>query len=123
MLVYGKNVARDLLKNNKKIEKIYLYDNFNDKEIISLIENKKIEVKYCSKKEIDDLSNGVSQGIILSIPDYSYYDLDSLFANDEEEKIVILDHIEDPHNFGAIIRTCEAAGIKSIIIPAITPTK
>ena len=29
----------------------------------------------------------------------------------------MLDHIEDPHNFGAIIRTCEAAGIKSIIIP------
>ena len=32
--------------------------------------------------------------------------------------VVILDHIEDPHNFGAIIRTCEAAGIKSIIIPS-----
>ena len=31
--------------------------------------------------------------------------------------IVMLDHLEDPHNFGAIIRTCEAAGIKSIIIP------
>ena len=29
----------------------------------------------------------------------------------------LLDHIEDPHNLGAIIRTCEAAGIKSIIIP------
>ena len=31
--------------------------------------------------------------------------------------VVMLDHLEDPHNFGAIIRTCEAAGIKSIIIP------
>ena len=31
--------------------------------------------------------------------------------------ILILDHLEDPHNFGAIIRTCAAAGIKSIIIP------
>ena len=29
----------------------------------------------------------------------------------------MLDHIEDPHNLGAIIRTCECAGIKSIIIP------
>ena len=28
-----------------------------------------------------------------------------------------LDHLEDVHNFGAIIRTCEAAGIKSILIP------
>ena len=31
--------------------------------------------------------------------------------------IVILDHLEDPHNFGAIIRTCEAAGVDGIIIP------
>lgn len=31
--------------------------------------------------------------------------------------IVMLDHIEDPHNFGAIIRTCEAAGVSGIIIP------
>ena len=34
-----------------------------------------------------------------------------------DDIVVILDHLEDPHNFGAIIRTCEAAGIKSIIIP------
>lgn len=29
----------------------------------------------------------------------------------------MLDHIEDPHNLGAIIRTCEAGGVKGIIIP------
>ena len=37
--------------------------------------------------------------------------------NKENPLIVILDHIEDPHNFGAIIRTCEAAGVEGIIIP------
>lgn len=31
--------------------------------------------------------------------------------------MVILDHLEDPHNLGAIIRTCEAAGVDGIIIP------
>ena len=31
--------------------------------------------------------------------------------------VVMLDHLEDPHNFGAIIRTCEALGIDAIIIP------
>ena len=37
--------------------------------------------------------------------------------NKNPEFIVILDHLEDPHNFGAIIRTCEAAGVDAIIIP------
>ena len=60
------------------------------------------------------MCSGVHQGIILDIPDYQYSRLEDLLDN---EIIVILDHLEDPHNLGAIIRTCEAAGIKSIIIP------
>ena len=115
MLVYGKNVARDLLENHVKINSIILEDNFNDNSILSLIENNKIKVEYKRKHEIDNLVDGLHQGIILSIPDYQYHNLNSVLDNNDEV-VLILDHIEDPHNFGAIIRTCEAAGIKSIII-------
>ena len=62
------------------------------------------------------MCSGVHQGILLFVPDYEYTDFNSFLKNNEE-KVVLLDHIEDPHNLGAIIRTCEAAGIKSIIIP------
>ena len=74
MLVYGRNVAKDLLKKGKKIEKIYLQDNFSDKEVISLIENQKIKVKRLQKREIDNLCSGVHQGILLFVPDYEYTD-------------------------------------------------
>ena len=114
MLVCGRNVAKDLIQNRRTIDKAILQDGFMDKELISLLENAKIPIEYASKRKIDDLDLGNHQGIILSIPDYSYYSLDSVM---NEEVLLILDHIEDPHNFGAIIRTCEAAGIHSIIIP------
>lgn len=114
MIVYGRNVARDLLEKNKDIEKIILQENFNDDSLISLIESKNIKYSYKSKRDIDRLAFGVHQGIILYVPDYKYCDLD-VALNDEV--VVILDHLEDPHNLGAIIRTCEAAGIKSIILP------
>lgn len=114
MLVYGKNVAKEILKNPKKIRKIYLEVGFNDKYIISLIEKNKISYIYKSKLEIDHLVNGLHQGIILDVTDYKYHELSELL---NEDVVVILDHLEDPHNFGAIVRTCEAAGIKSIIIP------
>ena len=117
MLVYGKNVARDLLKNKKNIKKIILVEHFDDKEIISLIEKLKLPVKKVSKKEIDHLCSGLHQGIILDIPDYSYLDLHTFFERDEDSFVVLLDHLEDPHNLGAIIRTCEAAGVKHIILP------
>ena len=118
MLVYGKNVAFDLLKkNNKNIKKVILEDNFRDKNIISLIENKKLPVERVSKKKIDDLCLGVHQGIILDVLDYQYLDFYQFIDNSQDDFIVMLDHLEDPHNLGAIIRTCEAAGVKHIIIP------
>ena len=116
MLVYGRNVAKELLENNKNVQKIILQDGFNDKEIKALIDFRKIPVQYKSKREIDDLANGTHQGIILFIPDYKYKDLDDVLTN-EASFFVLLDHIEDSHNLGAIVRTCEAAGVDAIIMP------
>lgn len=114
MLVYGRNVAKDLIRKNEKIKKIIIQENFDDKELISLIEKKKFNVQIKSKREIDDLCPGVNQGIILDIPDYQYKNLGDVL---DYEVLVLLDHLEDPHNLGAIIRTCEAAGIKAVVIP------
>lgn len=115
MIVYGKNVAREILKTNKKVEKIYLIEGFNDKEIISLIEKQKIDIKNLSKKEFSRFDNYIHQGIILFVEDFSYSSIEEFYQ--DNAKIIILDHIEDPHNLGAIIRTCEAAGITGIVIP------
>ena len=116
MLVMGRNVAIDLLKKNKKVRKVIIQEGFDDKNIISLIEKNNLVVETKSKREIDNLCPGVNQGIILDIPDYKYMELNELL-NNNEEFVVLLDHLEDPHNLGAIIRTCEAAGVKSIILP------
>jgi len=115
MRIYGKNVVKEYLEKNNKINKIYLYKDFNDQNIISLIRKREISPIYLSKNEIDKLEKGNHQGIIIDIPDYEYVPLKSLFK--EDAFLVILDHIEDPHNLGAIIRTCEAASVDGIIIP------
>ena len=116
MLVYGKNVAEEYLKKNEKVRKIYLQDNFHDENLKSLIEKSKIPVIIKRKFELDQLANTLHQGIILDVADFSYCSLDE-FLNKEDCFLVILDHLEDPHNFGAIIRTSEAAGVDGIIIP------
>ena len=116
MLVYGRNVAKELLENGKDVKKIFLQDNFDDKKIISLMEKLKISVEIKPKREMDHLCNGLHQGIILDIRDYQYSKLDDVVKKNSNF-VVILDHLEDPHNFGAIIRTSEAAGVDAIIIP------
>ena len=116
MLIYGKNVARETLLNNKKITKAYILEDFNDQNIISMLQKRNICIIYLSKKDFLKFEKENSQGIILDVPDYEYCELDELLDN-PNPFIVILDHLEDPHNFGAIIRTCEAAGVDGIIIP------
>lgn len=116
MYIYGKNVALETLKKREKIKKVFLYKNFKEEEIINLIKKNNINVKYLEKYEMDKLVNGLHQGIILDVEDYKYTKLEDILKV-EDPLLVILDHLEDPHNLGAIIRTCEAAGVDGIIIP------
>ena len=118
MLVYGKNVAKELLKNKSKIKKVFLANNFKDEEIISLLNENNINIIHEEKYKIDRMEKGNHQGILLEIEDYKYIDEKNMLDNlPDNPFIVILDHLEDPHNFGAIIRTCEAAGVHYIIVP------
>lgn len=113
MYVYGKNVAKEMLNKKEKINKALLYNKFNDNEILSNLKKRNIKIKYLTKDELNKIETGNHQGIILEVDDYKYSSIDDL----NDDIIVMLDHLEDPHNFGAIIRTCEAAGVKNIIIP------
>lgn len=116
MLVYGRNVAKEILSGNKKINKITIIEDFSDKDILSLIEKRKIKPICLKKNEFSRFDKFSHQGIILDIEDFCYSDYTE-FLDVENAKVVVLDHLEDPHNLGAIIRTCEAAGITGIIIP------
>ena len=115
MLVYGKNSCEEILKNKKNIKRVYLERNFKEKSIIHLIDNLRINPIFMTKYELDELAEGNHQGIIIDVGEFRYCDIDEIIK--EKGFLVILDHLEDTHNFGAIIRTCEAAGVDGIIIP------
>lgn len=112
MYVYGKNVAQELIANKRVIKKVYIYKDFKDK---ILLDNFTCPIITREKYELDKMVDGNHQGIIMEVPDYKYHELEEIVH--DNSFVVILDHIEDPHNFGAIIRTCEAAGVDGIIIP------
>ena len=116
MLVYGKNVVKEILDNNTKIYKVFLDNNFNDEEILNKINKKGLKKFHVDKNKLDKMcNNSVNQGIALDIEEFKYLDIKDIDEN--SNFIVILDSLEDPHNFGAIIRTCECAGVNYIIIP------
>lgn len=114
MLACGKNVVKEIIKNNVKIKKCYISKEFSEQEIINNIYD--VEVIIKDKNEMDRILEK-NQGIIVEIDDYKYVELSEIINKTNNSLIVMLDHIEDPHNFGAIIRTCEASGVDGIIIP------
>ena len=125
MYICGRNVCREYLNTDEKINGAIVYENFNEEDILKKLRLKTNNIRYVKKQEIDRMTKENHQGIILNVDDFKYATLDDIETDDA--LIVILDHIEDPHNFGAIIRTCEAAGVTGIIIPKnrsvdVTPT-
>ena len=112
MLAYGKNVL--LMMNPQEIKKVYISKTKNDMEIKNYLKENKIHFVLTSNDVLNKMVKGNHQGVVIEREEFKYFELKDIR---DEDFLVILDHLEDPHNFGAIIRTSEAAGIKSIIIP------
>lgn len=111
MRVCGKNVFNEL--DLSKVRKVYLSSNFKDSVILDKIKKNNLKYIESDPKTMDKIMKN-NQGIIIDIYDYEYSTLDKING---DKLVLILDHLEDPHNFGAIIRSCEARGVKNIIIP------
>ncbi|CAM9106094.1 23S rRNA (guanosine(2251)-2'-O)-methyltransferase RlmB [Mycoplasma todarodis] len=119
-LICGKNSVLDALENKLPLSKVYLLKPTEKK-----IDNG-IKVQITSKREMDKLTKENHQGFIAELKEFNYYTLDDLLR-DNPEKFLILDRIQDPHNFGAILRSANAFGIKHIVIAKdrqveVTPT-
>ncbi|KKB26679.1 23S rRNA (guanosine-2'-O-) -methyltransferase [Mycoplasmopsis meleagridis] len=113
LLLCGRNSVFDALKNNFPIEKIFIAKESNN---LSLkIKKYNVAIEIVTKKDIEKITTENHQGIIAVLKDFPIYDLNYLL-NEKPNKVLILDHIQDPHNLGAIIRTANAFGIKFIII-------
>lgn len=118
MLVYGRNVVNEILNGKTKIYKVFLDNNYKDEDILNKIDKRGLKKFHVDKSKLDKMcGNSTNQGIAMDIEEFNYYDIKTIEEDDKSDFVVMLDSIEDPHNFGAIIRTCECAGVDYIIIP------
>lgn len=121
-LAFGKNTVENLLQSPYfSFKKIILRDeHYSNKELLRLLDKKQIPYQILNKGEFSRYnSDKKNQGIVAFIRNYEYTPLSSLLSRQPRQKfplIVMLDSIEDPHNFGAILRTAAALAIDGIII-------
>ena len=123
--VFGRNPVTELLKSDAQVEKLYVNRELNTppiQQIMRMAKQKGIIVSACDGKKLDFMSgNGAHQGVLAVISQTEYCSVDDLLQTAQEKGeppfLVMLDGIEDPHNLGAIIRSCNVAGVHGVIIP------
>lgn len=118
--VYGKNAVRATLEaDNAKT--LFTLKRLEKDELVSLARKKNIPVKFVNDGDLTALAQSPShQGFVATSEAIRSLSLDELLqripSDKKEPLIVILDGIEDPHNLGAIIRTCDAFSVDGIIM-------
>ena len=124
-ILYGRNAARECLRARRRhVHRVIMADNVQSsaiiEEITTLARRAKVPVQKTSKKEMDKITSG-HQGVMLEVGRYVTVELEDILnqatKQGEPVFIVVLDHIEDPHNLGAILRTAEIVGVHGVVIP------
>lgn len=122
-IIIGRNPVLEALKSNETIDTLYISSTGGViSHIVALAKEKNITIKNVSDKKLSSMCDNKShQGVIATIGSAEYASLEDILKVSKDKGtspfIVICDEIEDPHNLGAIIRTCETAGVDGIIIP------
>lgn len=119
MIIYGKNVFEQIREHPNLIECIYLQKGQASPMVESFIQSHpKIPVVYKDRRAMDELSaNGVHQGIAVSIRKMPGITLKELISRSRDQGLIlVLDHIQDPQNLGAILRSADASGVDGVIL-------
>lgn len=118
-LVYGRLPALNALSSDK-VKKVYLQKNFSDDKIFEAIKKARLSPEFVDSSFLNKMSHsGNHQGIVVEVVPHEYSSLAEILEFSKKKVqplILILDGVEDPQNFGAIIRTADAFSVDGIII-------
>jgi len=120
MLIYGINPVLEALRA-KKVTRLRIGARSDKRmdEILALAGAQRIPIDRADAQALDRAARGgVHQGVVAEVDEAREYSLEELVLPPEggsHPLIVVLDGIEDPHNVGAILRTCDAAGATGVI--------
>ncbi|MBQ1223771.1 MAG: 23S rRNA (guanosine(2251)-2'-O)-methyltransferase RlmB [Oscillospiraceae bacterium] len=124
-LLEGRNALSEAVKSGRSIEKLFVADGADKGSLTPVIsrcrESGTVIVK-CDRRKLDSMSpTGAHQGVIAFVSPCEYISvselIDKALASETAPLIVVCDHVEDPHNLGAIIRSAEVSGAHGVIIP------
>ncbi|HRQ23272.1 MAG TPA: 23S rRNA (guanosine(2251)-2'-O)-methyltransferase RlmB [Anaerolineales bacterium] len=121
--IYSRNAVHEVLRaNRRQVFSIDIAEGAQEKgklaEIVKLAGQQKIKVNRVPRGRLDKIHQN-HQGVAAEVGGYRYSDVVEILDGIKGEPpfILLLDSLQDPQNFGALIRTAEAVGVHGIVIP------
>jgi 23S rRNA (guanosine2251-2'-O)-methyltransferase len=124
-LLYGRQPVRECLRSHRRhIHRLLLAAGVKETGVVADIlgsaRSLRIPVERADRTQLDRVSE-VHQGVVLEVGAYPYVAMEDVlrFARKQGERpfMLALDHLHDPHNLGALLRTAEAVGVHGVVIP------
>ena len=124
--IIGRNPVVEALREGVPVNGVYVAEGAERdgrlREAFQLAADMGIPLLEVTKTELDRMTGfGGNQGLAARVPAYEYAHADDLIDiardNDEDPLIVVCDHITDPRNLGAIVRSAAAFGAHGVVIP------
>ena len=123
--VEGRNAVTELLATGRRVERLFVLEGARPGDPIASLTDearaKGIRVDAVSRHELDRMSErGAHQGVVAIVEPFRYAELDAVLARVAEKPtslLIVLDHVTDPGNLGAVIRTAEVVGADAVVIP------
>lgn len=124
-IIYGRNAVYETLRaNRRQAFRLEVAEGAQEKgrlkEIIDVAIRRKIPVERVPRAKLEKLKAN-HQGVALEASGYPYADLTDVFELAEKRQeplfVLLLDTLNDPQNFGVLLRTAEAVGVHGVVIP------
>lgn len=122
--VFGRNPVLEALHEGIPVQSAYVAEGTERddrmRDIFKYCADNSVALLQVTRAELDKLTGGVHQGVALKLPPYQYAEVDELIAAGLEPGsgvVVVCDHITDPRNLGAIIRSAAAFDSVGVVIP------
>ena len=125
-ILYGRNAVREaLLAGRREIYKLILAQGMKETGIVAgvatLANKSGVAIQRVERRQLDKIGDFNHQGIAAEAAPYPYIELEEILAQAEQRQemplVLILDCLQDPQNFGALLRTAEIVGVHGVVIP------
>ncbi|HEV2261051.1 MAG TPA: 23S rRNA (guanosine(2251)-2'-O)-methyltransferase RlmB [Candidatus Rubrimentiphilum sp.] len=121
-VIYGLHAIEEALIAGEPLQRIHVAQHRRQdravQNVLQLAKGAGAHVRFEDQRFFAQFPYKAHQGVIAIAPPFAYVTLEEALAKRKNPALfVVLDHITDPHNAGAIIRTAESAGADAVILP------